>query len=74
MAMTTMRASRDGILVEVKALAGQPVSAGDLLFTVRSESLGDRTSELQTLIASRDGAREALGGEIVEIRPLGGRR
>ncbi len=55
-----VRASRDGVVEGVQALAGQPVLKGDLLFTLLSESVCDRTSELQTQLSERDGAREAL--------------
>ena len=59
-----VRATRNGVVDSVNAQAGQPVEKGDSLFTVRSESQADRTSELNTLLSERDGAREALTNEI----------
>jgi membrane fusion protein len=44
-----VRSLRSGMVVETRASEGQSVSKGDTIFVIRSQDVGDRFSELQTL-------------------------
>ena len=44
-----VRASRDGFLTEARAAEGLAVEAGEALFRLRSDPVGDRSAELDTL-------------------------
>lgn len=66
-----VRALRAGIVAELHANEGQVVERDELLFVIRSESVVDRTAELQALDtqvkgadASLVNAREKLKGEL----------
>jgi multidrug efflux pump subunit AcrA (membrane-fusion protein) len=52
-----VRAARDGWVVEVRAADGQAVQPGEPLFVLRSDSVGDRSGERETLKVQRDGLR-----------------
>jgi membrane fusion protein len=62
-----VRAPRAGTVTVVQVLEGQNVSQNDTLFVLRSESVGDRASELQTAEATRDGAEESLANQSEEF-------
>ncbi|HUF27441.1 MAG TPA: HlyD family efflux transporter periplasmic adaptor subunit [Gemmatimonadaceae bacterium] len=51
-----IRASRRGMLVEVRVPEGETVGEGDTLFVLSSEPFGDRFAELGSLRAQVDGA------------------
>lgn len=54
-----VKASRGGIVAEVLASEGQIVNKGDVLVTLRSETAGDRTAEMQTVQTRLAGAGES---------------
>jgi membrane fusion protein len=55
-----VRAARDGSVREVRAAEGRDVGAGETLFVLRSDAVGDRAGELAALKVRLDGARESL--------------
>jgi multidrug efflux pump subunit AcrA (membrane-fusion protein) len=63
-----VRAPRAATVTAVQVLEGQSVSHNDTLFVLRSESVGDRASELQTEEAIRDGAAESLANQNEEFQ------
>ena len=54
-----VRASRSGIVTGVRAAEGAAVSAGDTLFRMRSDPVGDRSAELLALRADARSADES---------------
>jgi multidrug resistance efflux pump len=58
-----VRASRDGIVAEVRAAETQPFGKGEPLFVIRSSQVGDRSAELTGLEAQLRGATERLANE-----------
>lgn len=55
-----VKATRGGIVAEVLASEGQAVNKGDVLVTLRSETAGDRTAEMQTVQTRLAGAGESV--------------
>ena len=55
-----LRASREGWVDQVQVVEGQPVEAGQALFVIRSEAVGERSAELLALETTRRGAEESL--------------
>jgi membrane fusion protein len=54
-----VRASRDGFLTDVRAAEGLAVAAGEALFRLRSDPVGDRSAELgmlRTLLRTTEGS------------------
>lgn len=56
-----VRASRDGIVTGVRAAEGASVAAGDTLFQLRSDPVGDRSAELLQLRSAGRAAEESRG-------------
>ena len=54
-----VRASRDGIVTGVHAVSGATVAAGDTLFRLKSDPVGDRSAELATLRSQARAADES---------------
>jgi multidrug resistance efflux pump len=48
------------MISRVHVVEGQPILDGAALFVLRSEAIGERSSELRALEAETEGAREAL--------------
>lgn len=55
-----VKASRSGIVAQVFANEGQPVKQGDVLAVLRSEAVGDRAADLQTLQTQLAGAGDSF--------------
>lgn len=58
-----VRASRDGIVAEVRAAETRPFGKGEALFVIRSSQVGDRAAELTALETQLRGATERLANE-----------
>jgi multidrug efflux pump subunit AcrA (membrane-fusion protein) len=58
-----IRALHDGIITEVHARDAQAVSAGETLFVISSEEVGDRTAEREELGTSLSGGPQRLTNE-----------
>jgi multidrug efflux pump subunit AcrA (membrane-fusion protein) len=58
-----IRASRDGVLAEIRAAEAQAVTGGDVLFVIRSSVIGDRFAELRALETQTEGIAGRLGNE-----------
>lgn len=54
-----VKAIRGGVVTELLAVEGQEVKQGDLLLTLRSDSAGERTAELQTIETQLGGSGES---------------
>lgn len=66
-----VRVSRDGIVTGVRAAEGASVAAGDTLFSLRSDPVGDRSAELGTLraqVRSADDSRALAEREYTTAR------
>lgn len=55
-----VRASRSGIIAEVRVAEGQSVAKGEPLFVVRSTPVGDRSADMGALEAQVKGVEESL--------------
>jgi multidrug efflux pump subunit AcrA (membrane-fusion protein) len=58
-----LRASRDGVVVEIRAAEAQAVRATDVLFVLRSAAIGDRSAELHALETGIQGTTDRLANE-----------
>ena len=58
-----IRSARDGVLEEVRVREGQAVEKGTPLFVIRSQPVGDRFADLETMAAQREGAEQRLANE-----------
>lgn len=56
-----VKAQREGIVAHVFTHEGQPINQGDVIATVRSESAGERATELVTVQTQLAGAGESFG-------------
>ncbi len=54
-----VKASRGGIVAEVLTAEGRTVAKGDVIVTLKSDSAGDRTAEMQTVQTRLAGAGES---------------
>src|SRR5262249_41786607 len=50
-----VRAAREGIVTDVHAAEGEQVARGATLFVIRSQAVGDRTSEMRSLEVQSNG-------------------
>jgi membrane fusion protein len=55
-----VRTPQSGMISRVEVVEGEPVTKGSLLFELRSEAIGARSSELRGLQAESQGAKESL--------------
>jgi multidrug efflux pump subunit AcrA (membrane-fusion protein) len=55
-----VRAAGDGTVIAIKVVDGQAVQAGETLFVIRSDVIGDKASELASLRVQQQGFRESL--------------
>ncbi|MAG33453.1 MAG: hypothetical protein CL908_21460 [Deltaproteobacteria bacterium] len=55
-----VRTPQAGMVSRVEIVEGQPIVEGGTLFVVRSQAIGERSSELRALEAESEGTREAL--------------
>src|SRR5262245_16684910 len=57
-----VRAEGDGTVLSVKVADGQAVTAGQTLFVIRSDVVGDKSGELASLRVQQQGLRDSLAG------------
>lgn len=67
-----VRSAREGIVIDVRAHAGDSVARGAPLFVIRSSSVNDRTADRRTLETQRRGNTERL--LLLDLQYRGARR
>lgn len=55
-----VKAVRGGIITQIRITEGQMVTKGDLLFVIKSETVGHQTADVKSLDAEEKGAGESL--------------
>src|SRR5438105_9692326 len=58
-----IRAGRDGVVAEIRAEEAHPITAGQILFAIRSSVIGDRSAEMHVLETQAQGTVERLDNE-----------
>lgn len=61
-----LRASREGIVADIRAVEGQTVPMGATIFVIRSEPVGDRRAEMRSLEVLSSGVRERIANARAE--------